>query len=490
MFLVKSVNMEAKENRKGESSVAKTETEAKRLARRAREEKELQRRKRQLAKPKPRGYLIYLLVVLSIVYIVDEVTSAMGTAMQSEVVTEFFVLGRGMEFNTGLATFTAMSAPLYCMMMLMPFYKSLADRYGRKIFLVINTVGMGIGMGICMGAQGPLVYLVGMLVINFVMYNDMQVMYVMECAPEKHRAKLTSLTKAVALLGVTVIPILRDVFMGNDGSQWRKVFMIPAMVAVVVGLAALFLMEETPVFTARRVEFLGMTDAERAAKAASDRKAAQASNGGVGQALKFVFKHKQIRAVALCATVFMCSTGVTSYYESIMKTGGMTTAQVTQAMYYIPFCNALMTAAGGFLTDALGRKKSAILLSSLAFVGLTVFVLASNLGMAPAIVGISYGFFIGGLWSVSDMLCLIMAGESTPTHLRASVLGSMSLLVGIGSMGSSVAIMVGMLFVDSIGLLSLCICGPFMLLALLLLITKVNETKDVDLNTVTGEEWD
>ena len=470
--------------------MAKTETAEKRLARSAKEARELERCRKQLEKKKPKGYLIYLLVVLSIVYIVDEVTSAIGTSMQSEVVTEFFVQGKGMEFNTGLASFTAMSAPLYAMMILMPFYKSLADKYGRKLFLVINTIGMGVGMGICMSAGGPLVYLFGMLVINFVMYNDMQVMYVMECAPEKHRAKLTSLTKAVALLGVTAIPILRDVFMGNDGSQWRKVFMIPAVVAVIVGIAAIFLMDETPVFLARRVEYLKMTDLERFAQEENQRKTAEEGKGGVGKALKFILKHKQIRAVALCAMVFMFSTGVTGYYESIMKTGGMSTAQVTQAMYYIPFCNALMTAVGGFITDALGRKKSAILLSSVAFVGLTIFVLAANTGMSPAIVGISYGFFIGGLWSVSDMLCLIMAGESTPTHLRASVLGSMSLLVGIGSMGSSIAIMVGMLFVKSIGILSLCVCGPFMLMALFLLITQVKETKGVDLNTITGAEWD
>lgn len=470
--------------------MAKVKTEAKRLARKAREAKELERRRQQLGKPKPKGYLVYLLVVLSIVYIVDEVTSAMGTAMQSEVVTEFFVKNRGMEFNTGLAAFTAMSAPLYSMMILMPFYKSLADKYGRKLFLVINTVGMGIGLGICMSANGPLVYLLGMLVINFVMYNDMQVMYVMECAPEKHRAKLTSLTKAVALLGVTLIPIFRDMFMGNDGTLWRKVFLIPAIVALVVGLAAIFLMDETPVFIARRLQYLEMSDEERAAKLALEKKAADDSNGGVGKALKFIIKHKQIRSVALCAMVFMFSTGVTGYYESIMKTGGMSTAEVTRAMYYIPFCNALMTAVGGFITDALGRKKSAVLLSSVAFAGLIIFVLAANFGMAPAIVGISYGFFIGGLWSVSDMLCLIIAGESSPTHLRASVLGSMSLLVGIGSMGSSIAIMVGMLFVESIGLLSLCVCGPFMLIALFLLITQVHETKGVDLNTVTGAEWD
>ena len=470
--------------------MARTETPEKLATRKLREAKELQRRKLQLQKKRPKGYLWYLLVVLSIVYIVDEVTSAMGSALQSEVVTDFFVNGMGMEYNTGLAMFTAMGAPVYCVMILMPFYKSLADRYGRKLFLVLNTIGMGIGMGICMVAGSPIVYILGMLVINFVMYNDMQVIYVMECAPEKHRAKLTSLTKAVALMGVTLIPVLRDLFMGNDGSQWRKVFLIPAVVALIVGIAAIFLMDETPAFVAKRVSYLEMTEEERSAKAASEKKAADESKGGVGRALKFIFQHKQIRAVAICALVFMSATGVTSYYESIMKTGGMNTAQVTQAMYFIPFFNALMTAIGGFVTDGLGRKKSAVILSTVAFVGLGAFVLSANFGMSPVIVGISYGFFIGGLWSVADMLCLIIAGESSPTYLRASVLGTMSLMSGLGGMVSGIAITVGMLFVESIGILSLCVCAPFMLLAIIVLLTKVHETKDVDLNTVTGAEWD
>ncbi len=252
--------------------MAKMETEAKRTVRKRREEKELARRTKELGRKKPKGYLVYLLVVLSIVYIVDEITSAMGSSMQSEVVTDFFVKGMGMEFNTGLAAFTAMGAPVYSVMILMPFYKSLADKYGRKLFLVLNTVGMGIGLGICMAANSPFVYIMGMLVINFVMYNDMQVIYVMECAPEKHRAKLTSLTKAVALLGVTLIPILRDVFMGNDGSQWRKVFLVPAIVAAVVGIAAIFLMRETPVFLNKRVEYLRLSDEERVARSAREKK--------------------------------------------------------------------------------------------------------------------------------------------------------------------------------------------------------------------------
>ena len=77
--------------------MTKIETEEKRLARKAREAAELERRRKLMGKTRPKGYLLYLLVVLSIVYIVDEVTSAIGTSMQSEVVTEFFVLGKNAE---------------------------------------------------------------------------------------------------------------------------------------------------------------------------------------------------------------------------------------------------------------------------------------------------------------------------------------------------------------------------------------------------------
>ena len=455
-----------------------------------REEKELRRRQRELNRKRPKFYLWYLLIVLSIVYIVDEVSSNMGSSIKSEVVTEFFVRGQGMELNKGIALFDTMSAPLYMTMIAMPFYKALADRFGRKPFLVINTVGMGVGLAVCLISQSAIVYLVGMLIVNFFMYNDMQVVYVMENAPDRSRAKLTSLTKAIGLLGVVLIPILRDAFMGNDGSQWRRVFTIPAIMGIVVGVAAIFLMRETPVFTKKRVEYLQMTDEERAAQEAEKKKAADQSKGGVGRALKFMFKHKQIRAVAICGFVFAIATGVTGQYEPIMKTAGMQTADITKVMYFNTVTYALITAVTGFVIDGLGRKKSAVLLSVMAFLGLTAFVLSAQFGLSAAVIGIAYGLFQGGLWSVSDMLCLLVAGESSPTHLRASVMATMSLVFGMGTGLSNAVIIVGMLFVKSIGLLALCACAPFMIVTIVLLITQVHETRDVDLATVTGEEWD
>ena len=191
----------------------------------ANEERLLTKYKKQSERITVPGYLVYMLFILSMVYIIDEITSNIYNSLQSDMITEFFVNGMELEFNTGLATCSAMTAPLYAIMLITPFYKSLADKFGRKLFLALNTFGMGVGMFVCMLAPNPVIYICGIGIIYFLMNNDMQVLYVMESAPEKHRVKLTSLTKAIALLGVTFIPILRDVFHSYrkctyGSSQW------------------------------------------------------------------------------------------------------------------------------------------------------------------------------------------------------------------------------------------------------------------------------
>lgn len=444
--------------------------------------------KKQLSLTANQSYIIYMLFVLSLVYIVDEISSNIYSALQSDMVTEFFVNGMGLEFNTGLATYSAMTAPFYAIMVITPFYKSLADKFGRKLFLAINTVGMGLGMFVCMMAENAVAYVCGIGIIYFLMGNDIQVLYVMETAPEKHRAKLTSITKAIALLGVTFIPMLRDLFMKNDGSQWQKVFMLPTIAGVIIGIVAFFIMPETPTYMKNKVALL-----EKSKDTNPDEKKEKTSDeaqGGVIPALKFIFKHKQTRAVLICAFLYMTSTGGTSYYESIMKTGGMSTSDITTAMYFIPVVNAIMTGLSGFITDYLGRKGSTIYHACFALVGLISFILTSSNGLSPVLVGVCYGLFIGGLWSACDILFIMIPGESSPTNLRMSVVGTMSILSGVGNVLSIAIMTVGMLFVESIGMLCLCVCVPFILVSMVILITIVHETKGVDLSTVTGSEWD
>lgn len=448
------------------------------------EQREIIKARKTMSKVLMPGYLAYMLTILSMVYIVDEIASNICNSLQSDMVTQFYVNAKGLDFNTGLATYSAMTAPLYVIMIITPFYKALADRFGRKLFLAINTFCMGLGMLICMLAPNPIVYLVGVGVINFMMNNDMQVLYIMESVPEKHRAKFTSITKAVALLGVTVIPALRNLFMTDSGGAWQKVFMIPAIAGMVMGIVSLLAMPETPAYLKRRVSRL-----EKSESSESDNSAEQ-SNGGVKDALKFIFSHKQMRAIALCAFIFVASTGGTNYYESIMKTGGMSTDEITTAMFFIPLINAAMTAASGFITDLIGRKRSVIAHTGIALIGLVSFVFCSNFGVSPVLVGISYGFFIGGLWSAADILFILIPGESTPTNLRVSVVGTMGIMSGVGNVISVAMMTIGMLFIESIGFLYLGVAIPFLLISMVILVSRVNETKGVDLTTVTGAEWD
>ena len=447
-------------------------------------QREITKAKKTMSKVLMPGYMAYMLTILSMVYIVDEIASNIYNSLQSDMVTQFYVNGKGLDFNTGLATYSAMTAPLYVIMIITPFYKSLADRFGRKIFLAINTFGMGVGMLICMLAPNPIVYLVGVGVINFLMNNDMQVLYIMESVPEKHRAKFTSITKAVALLGVMAIPTLRNLFMADGGGAWQKVFMIPAIAGMVMGMISLIAMPETPTYLKRRIARLEKSEDTENSNSEEE------SQGSVKDAIKFIFGHKQMRAIALCAFIFVASTGGTNYYESIMKTGGMSTDDITTAMFFIPLINAAMTALSGFITDLIGRKRSVMVHTGIALVGLVSFVCCSNFGISPVIVGISYGFFIGGLWSAADILFILIPGESTPTNLRVSVVGTMGIMSGVGNVLSVAIMTVGMLFIESIGFLYLGVAIPFLLIAMVILVTKVNETKGVDLTTVTGSEWD
>ncbi len=451
------------------------------------EQREITKAKKTMNKVHLPVYMAYMLTILSMVYIVDEIASNIYNSLQSDMVTQFYVNAKGVDFNTGLATYSAMTAPLYAIMLITPFYKSLADRYGRKLFLAINTFGMGLGMLICMLAPNPIIYLVGVGVINFLMNNDMQVLYIMESVPEKHRAKFTSITKAVALLGVMAIPALRNLFMTDDGGAWQQVFMIPAIAGMVMGIVSLLAMPETPAYLKRRIAKIEKTEEPCTAENGNP---SEQSQGGVKDAIKFIFGHKQMRAIALCAFIFVTSTGGTNYYESIMKTGGMTTNEITTAMFFIPLINAAMTAVSGFITDLIGRKRSVIVHTVIALVGLVCFVCSSNFGLPPALVGISYGFFIGGLWSASDILFILIPGESTPTNLRVSVVGTMGIMSGVGNVISVAIMTVGMLFIESIGMLYLGVAIPFLVIAMFILVTKVNETKGVDLSAVTGSEWD
>ena len=147
----------------------------------AKAQRELRRLDAQARRPKSAHYLLFAMIVLTIIYIVDEITSNMNAAMQPYALFDLFgIASRNVnapEYKTAINTVAPWQVASNLFLIISPFYKALSDRYGRRLFLMINTMGMGVGMLIVMTSQTTVQYILGMRFMMFFTPNDMQVLY-------------------------------------------------------------------------------------------------------------------------------------------------------------------------------------------------------------------------------------------------------------------------------------------------------------------------
>ncbi|MCR5151147.1 MAG: MFS transporter [Clostridiales bacterium] len=456
--------------------------------------KEIAKRQKQLNAHRSSFYLVYLFFIISIIYITDEVASQMAAFMKTEIANDMLAkFGEASVSRLDIITFVS-----FPFMALGILYKPLADRFGRKPFLIINTFGMCLGLLIIYLTESVFGYIVGSCLVQFFVAHDMQVVYIMESAPDKHRAKIYSSIKCIAMLGVLLIPLLRKLLM-SDVSQWRRVYLLPGIAGMLVSIAAIFLTKETDAYNISRINIL-------------EGKACETENksGSVIQALRFVWKHKQLRFIFLALVFsetgfvftidyqvimsygyagFSLANGLASSLESALQSVGIN--EVTTALFFFPIGCALSTLATGFISDKFGRRISAVVMSGSAALFFLAFFLGSNKGLSPQAVGFLCGASVGTFWSNIDTICL-MAGESTPTALRSSVLAASFLATGLG-IGISFMVSVPLLSVfgnSSIGWVSFALTVPGLVADFFILIFKVKETTGVDLVTIQGSEFE
>ncbi len=478
----------------------KTLTTEQRTKQREKEQKEIEKWEREKARPRGKNYVFYLMLMMSIVYVTDEVASQIGTQMKAEIALNLFANRVSLLETLSLVGIVAVVFTI--------FYKPLSDRYGRKLVLIINTLGMGVGMFLIFLSNNIPLYITGALMIGFFVPHDVQVVYILESSPAKHRAKIYAIIKAVATLGVLLIPLFRRIFM-KDTANWNMVYLIPAIIGIVVALAALFLARESDSFIEHRLTYLRMTDEERAA--AKQAKDAAGAQGGIGPALKYAFSHKQLKWLMIISMLVFMGALITQNYQIIMSHGyaksllaaGTFTdleqaidaagvGPVTTALFMFPISSALFQLIPGFLADGIGRKPTTAITAATAIVCFTLFFIGSANNWSPYLIGLLCGAFVGSYWATTDVAGGMMISESSPTNLRASILavqGMMTFIVLVPIMILN-PVLIGIFGNDAIPYISLFVGMPGMILALIFLLTKTHDTKGVDLDKVTGAEWD
>ena len=459
--------------------------------RRMREARELVRREKQLRARSGQYYMVYLFMVLSLIYIVDEIASTISIQFQSNIINEFFVQNMGMEYGEGLSLFSALGFITYPVTLLIVFYRPLADRFGRKPFLIINTFVMGLGLFLVYLSDNIYVYMIGGSLMGFMVSHDMQCVYILECSNEKNRARNYALIKAVAILGTLLIPLLRETLMQNQSGRWHLVYLVPAILGFLLSFIALLFAKETDTFLVNRVRYLKTPLEEREKQSAQEKNSN--AQGGIVNAVKFAFKHRQLRFLMLACCFYYSASLATATYNTVMKeSAGMTEEAITMALYLYPVGNALMTFIAGLVSDRFGRKITIIAMSCSAVVCYSLFIAGAMFGFTPLIIGFAIGGFMGSYWGAGDTIGGIMFSESSPTNLRSSVTVINTLLNGIiGGLATIVTVvLLPLIPQEAFGYMYLVLTIPGLVGAIIIIWKYIGETKGLDLKKVTGTEWD
>ncbi len=469
----------------------------------ARKEKEIAKWEKEKARPKRNMYFAYLVLIICIIYATDEIASQIGTLMKTEIAND--LLAKFGESSVGvLDILSILIVPFQAIGLL---YRPLADKFGRKLFLVINTFGMSLAMLVIFLSNNLVLYFIGACMVQFFIPHDMHVVYIMESSPSKHRARIYSSIKFFANMAVMLIPLLRRVLM-DDASQWRKVYLIPALIGIATSLIALMFARETDAFIDSRLAYLRMTDEELAAEKA--KKDQQNAQGGLIPALKFAMSHKQLRWLYITSSIANIGFIGTINYQVIMTYGyaqhyldqglfatleealnSVSVGDITAALFMFPVGCAISQVIMGFISDSKGRKSAAITTAFDCLVCFILFSVGSSMAWNPYVVGFFCGACIGSYYSTNDVL-IMMIGESAPTNLRSSVMSAQFIVTAVGfALSYIIAIPIMTIFGNGVtGIVSFALLVPAFIAALITMMKKTYDTKGIDLDTVTGCEWD
>ena len=466
-------------------------------------QKEIEKWEREKARPRKDNYLVSLIFVLTLIYATDEIASQIGTLMKTEIAND--LMANFGDRSVGVLDLVGIVVVPFQLIGLA--YRPLADRWGRKIFLIINTFGMSLALLVIFLSNNLFLYFLGACMIQFFIPHDMHVVYIMETAPAKHRARMYSCIKFIANMGVMLVPLLRRMLM-SDASQWRQVYLIPAIIGLVCSFIALFSARETDAFIDARLRYLKMTDEERAAAAAA--KKAEDSQGGLFNALRFAWKHKQLKWLYISAALANLGFILTIEYQVIMTYGyassfftsglyptmeaalnAVSVDVITTALFLFTIGSACSQVVMGFISDGLGRKPAALTMAAMCVLSFLGFYIGSNLAWSPYVVGFLCGCCIGSYYSTNDVL-IMMIGESAPTNLRSSAITAQYIVVSVGyAITYTVALPLATWLGNSaVGIIALCFLVPGFIAALIALSAKVGDTRGLNLDTVTGSEWD
>ena len=454
----------------------------------AKEQKELTRLKAARSKPDFKGYFIILMGLILLFQLLDMMATGIWNNLQEVIVRDFAGLDPNAAITEGSAGYTQYQNTLskmtllqvvsYVFLAIVPWYKSLADKVGRKPLFIFNAAFLGFAMFIGGLTNSILIFLMASTVITFFTLHDMQILYVVESVPQNKRGTWMGIVTAVGNAASLIVIALRLTALKPDGSlgavPWRGIYVFVGVVGIVVfALAALLLRESRP-FLNSRIAFLEKTPEQRA----EEKKNAAKAQGGVVAGFKLIIKNKQLRWIAI-ATFFVNTANnlLSSYNNSIMSQNGFDTIQITIALVASSAAAVLWGYLMGPISDKLGRKYGTVIFGVLSALSFTAFAFSTphirNGVVGSIVAGLLFGTSISSYSNILNLTTLMMS-ESAPASMRSSVIGCCAFF----RVSAVLAIVASSILFKVLPTATVCtiLAVPFLALGCLAILFKTRET--------------
>lgn len=433
----------------------------------------------RLNRKEPSWYFAVLFMIIVLIHMIDGYVSDIGSKVQSLYMQDLLITARGMSQESALRFVGIIQLIGALFIVISPFYKVLIDKIGRRPIFIINLFGYSIGAIICYFARDIWLFVIGIVFIVFFVIHDIQILYIFEVAPKKWRSTLLGITNFVGVLGTLAIPLLRSIYITDTVKNWRPLYLFPGVSGLIVCLAALIFLRESNMFIKSQIDYLKTPQGERK----KDKQGREEKKSGLIKGMKYMFGNPQMRSISIGMIVLMTAVvPVTAYYEPFMKYSGMSDGQITTVLFVQPLIMSGVYLLCGLFADLVGRKKTAFLFALLCLAMSVCFVTLVSAGASPALIGVVFGLLIGSFWSTSNVLGMLYI-ESTPTEIRGAVTGAQAYVMLAGQLSSLLLYTVLIGFMQ-LGAFKLLFAIPGLVIAPIIIMVKVKETKGTDLEAV------
>lgn len=339
-------------------------------------------------KKQMKTYIYILICIILIMQLFDSYCTDLFSKLQSFLLSDFLIDGRGMELQDAVSYMGYATLPFYVIPMLAPLVRMSVDKIGIKPLFIGNIIVLIVGCMLCAFAPSLTVYLIGNGLVIFSSSMDLQYIYIAEEIPEHRRATVRGISAGVAAAATMLIPTLRSQFIDIRGYSWRSLYV--AAIGIGAGTFLISLLLRKSVKNSARV-------LKEAAPKNTDRTIA----------LPKEERKKAIRSLYIALFLFGIATnGMTAYNEPLLSFGKATTIQIRNTLLIQPVVSLVINVLSGYLADKISRKAIILADMLLSAVSLIVYVGCIRLGYAGVISGVAWGFMIGCYFSAANLMIL------------------------------------------------------------------------------------